>query len=94
MSSKRQVKEKGRSGWSPVKTSAPSKEPPPLPPLVSDLGAQLERVGDRSTEPTCAAPGLLPASSQGQHHLEIIQGSDKQAPSHGHRGSSRGGGIV
>ena len=46
VSSKRQVKEKGRSGWSPVKTSTQSKEPPPLPSLVSDLGAQLERVGD------------------------------------------------
>ncbi|OWK01251.1 BLK [Cervus elaphus hippelaphus] len=34
VSSKRQVKEKGRSGWSPVKTNAPGKEPPPLPPLV------------------------------------------------------------
>uniref|UniRef100_A0A452FSP6 Tyrosine-protein kinase n=1 Tax=Capra hircus TaxID=9925 RepID=A0A452FSP6_CAPHI len=34
VSSKRQVKEKGRSGWSPVKTSTQSKEPPPLPPLV------------------------------------------------------------
>lgn len=69
VSSKRQVKEKGRSGWSPVKTSTQSKEPPPLPSLVSDLGAQLERVGDGSTEPTCVAPGLLPVSSQGQHHL-------------------------
>ncbi|XP_044795633.1 tyrosine-protein kinase Blk isoform X1 [Bubalus kerabau] len=34
VSSKRQVKEKGRSGWSPVKTSTQSKEPPPLPSLV------------------------------------------------------------
>uniref|UniRef100_A0A8D1WNQ1 Tyrosine-protein kinase n=1 Tax=Sus scrofa TaxID=9823 RepID=A0A8D1WNQ1_PIG len=34
VSSKRQVKEKGKDGWSPVKASTYSKEPPPLPPLV------------------------------------------------------------
>lgn len=42
VSSKRQVKEKGKDGWSPVKASTYSKEPPPLPPLVSDYCVQLE----------------------------------------------------
>lgn len=34
VSSKKQVKEKGNSRWSPVKVSTQSKQPPPLPPLV------------------------------------------------------------
>ncbi|XP_045058432.1 tyrosine-protein kinase Blk isoform X3 [Desmodus rotundus] len=34
VSSKKQVKEKGKGHWSPVKDSAQSREPPPLPPLV------------------------------------------------------------
>nr|KAF6479163.1 BLK proto-oncogene, Src family tyrosine kinase [Molossus molossus] len=34
VSSKKQVKEKGRGQWSPVKVSTQSREPPPLPPLV------------------------------------------------------------
>ncbi|XP_023608841.1 tyrosine-protein kinase Blk [Myotis lucifugus] len=34
VSSKKQVKEKSKGQWSPVKVSAHSREPPPLPPLV------------------------------------------------------------
>ncbi|KAM5233739.1 tyrosine-protein kinase Blk isoform 2-T2 [Hipposideros larvatus] len=34
VSSKKQVKEKGNSRWSPVKVSTQGKQPPPLPPLV------------------------------------------------------------
>ncbi|XP_074194825.1 tyrosine-protein kinase Blk [Rhinolophus sinicus] len=34
VSSKKQVKEKGKGRWSPVKVSTQSREPPPLPPLV------------------------------------------------------------
>ncbi|XP_021573945.1 tyrosine-protein kinase Blk [Carlito syrichta] len=34
VSSKKQVKDRGKGRWSPVKTSAQSKVPPPLPPLV------------------------------------------------------------
>eukprot|EP00069_Balaena_mysticetus_P004467 bmy_17301T0 len=44
VSSKRQVKEKGKGRWSPVKASTQGKEAPPLPPLVSDCCAQLEGV--------------------------------------------------
>ena len=46
VSSKKQVKEKGKGHWSPVKDSAQSREPPPLPPLVSDRSSQLEREGE------------------------------------------------
>ncbi|KAB0400648.1 hypothetical protein E2I00_018575 [Balaenoptera physalus] len=44
VSSKRQVKEKGKGRWSPVKAGTQGKEAPPLPPLVSDCCAQLEGV--------------------------------------------------
>lgn len=87
MSSKKQVKEKGKGRWSPVKGSTQSREPPPLPPLVSDRCSQLEREREEG-EPRAhmAAWGLLLVSSQPQHHLSIIQASDKKALTPVHAG--------
>lgn len=65
VSSKKQVKEKGKGHWSPVKVSTQSKDPPPLPPLVSDGYSQLGREGEEEEQRARAAPsGLLLVSSQ------------------------------
>ena len=65
MSSKKQVKEKGKGLWSPVKVSTQSQDPPPLPPLVSDGCSQLGREGEEEEQGARAAPwGLLLVSSQ------------------------------
>lgn len=70
VSSKKQVKEKSKGRWSPVKVGTSNREPPPLPPLVSDRSSQLEREGQEREHRTCAAPwGQLLVSSQPQHHL-------------------------
>ncbi|CAD7686968.1 unnamed protein product [Nyctereutes procyonoides] len=53
VSSKKQVKEKEKGQWSPVKVSTQSKDPPPLPPLVSDCRSQLEREGEEEEQRTC-----------------------------------------
>ena len=69
VSSKRQVKEKGKDGWSPVKASTYSKEPPPLPPLVSDYCVQLEGRRRRGHRAPARLPQLPLASTRSQCHL-------------------------
>lgn len=72
VSSKRQVKEKGKGRWSPEKASTQGKEAPPLPPLVSDCCAQLEG-WERGTR---SSPARL-VCSQHQRHLWTTRGTNK-----------------
>lgn len=78
VSSKKQVKEKRKGQWSPVKVSTHSREPPPLPPLVSDHFSQLEREGEEGEHRARVASwGLFLVSSKSQCLLLITQGSHK-----------------
>ena len=70
VSSKKQVKEKNKARWNPVKVSTQSKDPPPLPPLVSDGCSQLEREGEEEEQRARVAPwSLLLVSNLCQGHL-------------------------
>lgn len=69
VSSKKQVKEKEKGQWSPVKVNTQSKDPPPLPPLVSELSPAGEGRGGEKHRARVAPWGLLLVSSQPQHHL-------------------------
>lgn len=78
VSSKKQVKEKGRGQWSPVKVSTQSREPPPLPPLVSDRCSQLEKEGEEGDAEHVWFPGgVLAVSRQPRCHLLKTQGSHR-----------------
>lgn len=67
VSSKKQVKEKGKGRWSPVKVSTQSKDPPPLPPLVSDGCSQLGREGEEENEG--GSLGAAASLQSAQRHL-------------------------
>lgn len=65
VSSKKQVKEKSKDQWSPMKASTHSREPPPLPPLVSDRFSQLEGDGEEGEHRARVAPlGAAPSLQQ------------------------------
>lgn len=70
VSSKKQVKEKGKGQWSPVKDSTQSREAPPLPPLVSDRRSHLER--EEGEHGAWGAPRavLLVPSQPRRHYLD------------------------